>query len=318
LRILLFGDGEWAGNSLRELVKAGFTVVGIVARVSPSTECLAMAAKQLQVPFLQPPRVNSTAFVQMTRELAPDLGLSIAYNQIFRRPLIDVAKLGFVNFHAGKLPQYRGRNVINWAIMNGETEIGLTAHYVDEGIDSGDIVLQTTLPIGWLDTYGEVLERVVNRFPSFVIEAVQLVANRAVKPRRQDEAAATYFGGRGPGDEWLDWRDTSLNLYNKVRAITRPGPGARTVVADQPVVVWKAYYECDWPRYTATPGQVVGRDREGVRVKTGDSTIVLQEIQTEGSSPAVPSWTIGTRLGVNLLDLSFELIKRLPSLPPSA
>ena len=87
------------------------------------------------------------------------------------RPVLDTARLSFVNFHAGKLPFYRGRNVINWAIINGETEIGLTAHVVDEGIDTGDIVLQKTLPIGWTDTYGDVLTRIVDNFPDFVSRA---------------------------------------------------------------------------------------------------------------------------------------------------
>src|SRR6185503_1899603 len=93
-----------------------------------------------------------------------------------RRSMLEIPPLGILNFHAGKLPLYRGRNVINWALINGEHEIGLTAHYMDEGIDTGDIVLQRTLPVAWTDAYDVVLRRVVEQLPALVDEAVDLVA----------------------------------------------------------------------------------------------------------------------------------------------
>jgi len=93
--------------------------------------------------------------------------------------------LGCLNFHAGKLPFYRGRNVINWAIINGEREIGITAHFMDEGIDTGDILLQRTEPIGWTDTYGDVLARVVAAIPPLVEESVELVASADYQVQHQ-------------------------------------------------------------------------------------------------------------------------------------
>jgi methionyl-tRNA formyltransferase len=113
----------------------------------------------------------------------------------------------------------------------------------------------------------------------------------------QDHANATYFGGRGDGDEWLDWSDTSRNLHNKVRGIARPGPGARTTVDGQSVVIWSAFYEPAWPAYLATPGQVVGRRHDGALVKTGDSVLLIREIQVGSAPPSAPRWKIGTRLG---------------------
>jgi methionyl-tRNA formyltransferase len=119
--------------------------------------------------------------------------------------------------------------------------------------------------------------------------------------RRAQPAGGTYFGGRGEGDEWLDWSDTSRNLYNKVRGISRPGPGARTMVCDRPVIIWRAEYEPTWPKYLATPGQVVGRaESGGVVVKTGDSTLVLREVQSDAATIGAPSWAIGTRLGLDV------------------
>jgi methionyl-tRNA formyltransferase len=105
------------------------------------------------------------------------------------------------------------------------------------------------------------------------------------------------------GDEWLDWGDTSRALHNKVRAITRPGPGARTMLDGREVIIWRAHYEPSWPSYIATPGQVVGRctrEEGGVVVKTGDSTLWVREAQIAGEPSGSPTWPIGTRLGVNV------------------
>lgn len=300
-RIALFGDGPWAARSLELLAAEGYPVVGVIERVAPSNDSLGQMARGLGVPLMRPARAGAPAFVAELSALAPDLGLSISYNQILRRELLELPRFGVVNFHAGMLPRYRGRNVINWAIINGEEEIGLTAHLVDEGIDTGAILLQHALPIGWSDSYGDVLQRVVAALPALVADTVKLVASGRAAPVPQDESAATYFGGREEGDEWLDWSATSRELHNKIRGISRPAPGARTVLDGREVVVWRAHYEPRWPRYTATPGQVVGRCEDGAAiVKTGDSTIRVCEVQHPGDESGAPRWRIGTRLGVNL------------------
>jgi methionyl-tRNA formyltransferase len=191
---------------------------------------------------------------------------------------------------------------VNWAIMNGEPEIGVTAHWVDLGIDSGDIILQRSLPIARTDDYGSVLARVVAAIPRLAVEVAALLGEGeggARAPRvPQEHALATYYGGRRDGDEWLDWSATSRALHDKIRAISRPGPGARTTLGDREVVIWRAWWEPWWPRYAAIPGQVVGRRVDGAcAVKTGDSTLLVLEAQPEGGEPGVPGWRIGTRLG---------------------
>lgn len=302
LRLVLFGDGAWAADSLRLLHGGPHPVAAVVLRARPSDDTLGAMCTRLGVPVLQPENAAAPAFIAELQALEPDLGLSISYNQILRRCALDRCALGVVNFHAGLLPRYRGRNVINWAIINGEREIGLTAHYVDEGIDTGDIIAQRRLPIAWTDTYGDVLTGVVAALPDLVVDTVTAIAAGSATRCPQAHDQATYFGGREVGDEWLDWSDTSVNLHNKVRAITHPGPGARTLFGDRELIVWRAYCDPAWPRYLATPGQVVGRRPGadgGVIVKTGDSTLLVQLTQVPGDAPAVPAWRIGTRLGVN-------------------
>lgn len=299
LRTVLFGDGAWAALSLRRLVAEGHEVAAVVGRSRASDAALADAAAEMGVPMKTPRRADDPAFVHALAELRPDLGLSIAYDQILRAPLRAVPRLGFVNFHAGMLPRYRGRNVVNWAILNGEDEIGLTAHCVDDGIDTGDILLQRSLPIAWTDGYGEVLARVIETMPDVVAETVAGLALGTLRARPQQEPG-TYFSGRQDGDEWLDWTDSSVNLHNKVRAISRPGPGARTLDGDAVVVIWRAYCDPTWPHYLAIPGQVVGRRTDGALVKTGDSTLLVHEVQYPGQAAEAPRWPIGKRLGLDV------------------
>ena len=302
LRLALFGDGAWAADTLVRLHDAGHRVAVAVLRARPSDGALGEACTSCGVPVLAPADASAPAFLAALRGYAPDLLLSVSYNQILKRAALDCAPLGAVNLHAGKLPFYRGRNVINWAIINGETEIGLTSHHVDEGIDTGDIIAQRTLPIGWTDTYGEVLARVVAALPGLAVDTVNAIADGSATRCPQAHVAGTYFGGRENGDEWLDWSDSSEHLHNKVRAITHPGPGARTMLGSQELTIWRAYFDPNWPRYIATPGQVVGREHgRGVLVKTGDSTLLVQEVQVAGEAPLVPAWRIGTRLGVNVV-----------------
>jgi methionyl-tRNA formyltransferase len=296
VKVLFFGDGAWAARSL-ERIAPQWPIAAVVLRRLPSSEDLADKARALSLPLLQPGHVNSNEFLEIVRGLSPDLNVSVSYDQIVRRPLLTAAPLGFVNFHAGRLPRYRGKNVVNWALVNGETDIGMTGHYMDEGIDTGDIILQRTLPIGWTDTYGEVLDRVVAAFPDLVETALAMIAAGTAVRKPQAHLLGTYYAARREGDEWLDWSDTSRNLHNKVRAISRPGPGARTLLDGRPVLIWRALWEPAWPRYLATPGEVVGRSERGVTVKTGDSTLLVLEAGAPGGPAGAPSWPPGTRLG---------------------
>jgi methionyl-tRNA formyltransferase len=315
LRILFLGDGEWASTSVRRLHQEGHRIVGVVLRTRPTSSCLAEAAAAVEAPVFQPPDASAPDFVAQVAAVSPDLALSVAYDRILRRPLLTLPPAGCVNFHAGKLPEYRGRNVLNWALINGEEEIGITAHHMDDGIDSGPILLQRTLPIAWTDTYADVLRNVVRAMPDLVAATVDGLADGRLVAEPQPAGAGTYYGGRIPGDEWLDWTQSSRDLYNKIRGITRPGPGARTLLGHESVVVWRAEYDPAWPRYRATPGEVVGRCASGGSVvKTGDSTLLVHEVQVGEASAGPPGWRLGTRLGLNSGAALTNLVARLADL----
>ena len=316
-----FGDGLWATKCLQQLLAEGHRALAVILRRRPSDGTLAEFAQRVGIPVRTPDHVNVPEFVDWVRSLRPGLNISMSYDQILRQPIIESAPLGFINCHAGKLPHYRGRGVINWAIINNEQEIGLTVHYVDEGVDTGDIILQRVLPISWDDTYGAVLEKVQEALPDLLAEAVRLIEEDEVYRQPQAHLEGSYFSSRIPGDEWIDWHDTSLSIYNKIRAITHPGPGARTVLGSRTLIIWRACYDPNWPKYIATPGEVVGvLPGQGVKVKTGDSTVVLERVQFEGEEEAEqpPKFRIGTRFGIDLIEVVYQLQQEVAGLRETA
>lgn len=297
MRLILYGDGKWAEDSLQQLLANGHEIAAVVLRQKPSSPGLADLSRKAEIPSYTFDKVNADKVIQWVRSLAPELNVSVSYDQILRRPILQSAPRGFINVHGGKLPYYRGRNIINWAIINNEPEIGVTVHYVDEGIDTGDIILQECLPINWEDTYGDVLAKVEKAIPGLVARAVHLISRDEAPRQPQAHLEGTYFCRRLPGDEWIDWRDSSLNIYNKIRAITQPGPGATTTLNGRRLVIWSAEYDRRWPKYVARPGEVVGKvENSGIRTKTGDSTITVKTVQwSDEKEETVPRFQLGTR-----------------------
>jgi methionyl-tRNA formyltransferase len=296
MRFILFGDGRWAALTLDRLVRGGHLAAAVVLRRSQSDDSLTRAAAAQSVECVQPASANAPAFLDWVLDQRPDVCISIAYDQVIRQPLLTIAPHGFINAHPGKLPWYRGRSTINWAIINNESDIGVTVHVMNEGLDTGDILVQRVLPVDWHDTYGSVLARVQEVVPDAVLEAVDALATGNASRTPQPELGS-YFVARGPGDEWVDWSATSLHVYNLIRALSTPGPFARTRFGIHTILLETARYEVDWPKYHSAPGAIVGRERDGLRVKTGDSTIVITSLAIEGPSGEqnVPTLSVGAR-----------------------
>jgi methionyl-tRNA formyltransferase len=208
-----------------------------------------------------------------------------------------------INVHAGALPFYRGRNVLNWAIINGETSFGVTCHYVDEGIDTGDIIEQRMLPIGQDDDYAVVLGAAQVACADVLHEALGALALGNVRRRQQNSIhpVGFYCGRRVRGDEILDWNQPASRVHDFIRGIAPPAPGARTWAGATEYAVLRSRQIVDACVYIGTPGEVVGRDGEGIVVKCQDSTLRVQLVARIGAdglagAPEVPRLKIGTRL----------------------
>lgn len=307
MKVGYFADGRWAHQALDRIIETrGFDVVFIVARYVNPDPILKEYARRLQIPFLTHPNVNELSFIEHIQSYKADIHVSMSFNQILRKDIIQSAPYGFVNCHAGALPFYRGRNVLNWALINGEDQIGVTVHYIDEGIDTGDIIAQEFVPLTYNDNYGTVLNKAVRLCAKVLLHGLKSIRDGNVVAKKQTSIhpVGFYCSGRSNGDEWIDWRWPSIRIHNFVRAITAPGPGARTILNGQTLGVLKTSLIDDAPSYFDRPGTVVGHREDGVIVKTGDSTILISEVadinELKMVNPQVPSFRIGTKLGLNV------------------
>lgn len=306
IKIGYFGDGPWASLALDHINKHNdqFEIAFITPRNDTQDPALKAWAEKLSVPFLPHHDINDEAFINQIKQFGCDTMVSMSFNQILKTPIINLPPKGFINCHAGALPFYRGRNPLNWALINGETAFGVTVHYVDEGIDTGDIITQNMVPIQENDTYADLLEKAHKACADTLLEALNDLEKGIVKRKVQTDIhpVGFYCGRRREGDEIIDWNQTSQQLHNFVRAITLPGPGARTTHEGRPIALLESRLIKNAPKHTATKGEVVGRTENGVIIKTNDTTLLVTkaaEIDTHGAlqKEFTPRWKIGTRLG---------------------
>lgn len=280
IRIGYFADGPWSHRALtRLLADETLEVAFICARADSPDPILRDIATQSDLAFITHPKINSDDFVLKIKDYVCDLFVSMSFNQIFRERLINLPRLKTINCHAGKLPFYRGRNILNWALINDEKEFGITVHYVDDGIDTGDIILQRCYPIDDGDTYATLLERAYDGCADNLYEAIKAIQVNCVKPVPQEtiHPLGFYCSARTAGDEAINWTWTSREVFNFVRAICRPGPQARTLLDGQEIKINKVQYLPDAVAYKGIAGAVVGVDDEAFFVKTSDSYIRVVE-----------------------------------------
>lgn len=280
LRIGYFADGPWAHGALELLNNdPRIQVSFICARYGRPDEYLREKASEAKVDFLVEKNVNSESFASRLRGYGADLFVSMSFDQILRRPLFSLPRLGTINCHAGKLPFYRGRNVLNWALINDEKEFGITVHYVDDGVDTGDIILQTLHPISDVDDYGSLLSRAFAECPTILHQAIQLLHAGTAKriPQSSFASAGLICTQRIPGDERIDWSMSSREVFNFVRALSDPGPRAMASIDSVPVAINKVELIPDAPIYKGIPGAVLSKEGTSFLVKTGDSYVRLIE-----------------------------------------
>lgn len=292
-KIGIFGDGPWAQNTILQLIKnheLGIPVV--VLRYNNPDKELQRIAHENNIDCLLSENVNSHEFIDKIKEYECDLFLSISFNQILKNSIINLPTNKTINCHAGKLPFYRGRNILNWVLINDEDHFGITVHYVDQGIDTGDIILQKLYSITDQDDYNTLLKKAYKHCPDIIYETVLLIKNGNVNSIPQDSIhpVGFYCGGREEGDEIINWNQTSREIFNFVRAICSPGPKATCYLKDQEVKINKVKTVALAPSYTGIPGQIVGKEKNIPIVKTKDT--VLRILEYEG----VDKLRIGDRL----------------------
>jgi len=279
-RILVFAYSEVGSVCLKQLIEQGANIVCVYTHEDdPSEEIWFQSVKQVaksaNIAVRTPAKIDETE-LEYIRSLQPELVLSMYYRAIIPDGVLELPRLGAYNIHGALLPKYRGRACVNWAVLNGETETGATLHVMTSFADRGDIVDQEAVPIEFEDTAHDVFLKVVEA--ARVIIKRQLPALEAgTAPRTpQDESQATKFGRRRPEDGEIDWNKSAVEIYNLIRAVTHPFPGAFTDFDDRKIYIWKAV-----PREgNAKPKEIVSK--KPFLVGTGNGLIEIKTFQPEG------------------------------------
>jgi methionyl-tRNA formyltransferase len=292
VKVLFAGNKERGVACLQVVVGAGHAVVGVIAhpqtKESGSPGSVAEVARRMGLPVFQPDNVNDAAVVQTLGALAPDLTVLAGYGQIVKEPFIKLAPLGCLNLHAGRLPEYRGSSPMNWALINGETTFTLSIIAVDAGVDTGDVLMDRTFPIGVDDTIAD-LQAIANEaFPVILQDVLRQVETRTVQPRKQDESRAGYYPLRFPDDGLILWDQyTAEQVHNRIRALTDPYPGAWTFYEGRRFKLLRS--KLAKRRYHGEPGRVYLKNHNGVLVCASDKCLWIEKAtEANGTTDALP------------------------------
>jgi methionyl-tRNA formyltransferase len=306
MRVLFFGTSDFAVPSLDALVASGrHQVISVVTQPDKPAgrgQHVAMspvkhAALRHILPVLQPKRVRRPEFLEVARELKPDVLALAAFGQIIPQALLDLPPYGPINVHGSLLPAYRGAAPIQYALLNGETETGVTTMWMDATLDTGDILLKRALPIDPDDTTGTLAPKLAEIGAELLIETLGLLAEGRCPRTPQDDALATYAPPITPEDSRVRWNEPAERTRNRIRALS-PKPGVYAETNGRRVKLWQVSRRGTWlPPYERSAGTVLAVTKEGVEVATGDGALLLEEVQQEGSRrmPAA-DWARGARI----------------------
>lgn len=283
IRIGYFADGPWSHLAFEKLASdPAVEIAFIVPRTDSQDRTLFNFSKHYEVDYLTPIQVNSEEFYNKAQQYNCDLFVSMSFNQIFRKRIIELPKLKSINCHAGKLPFYRGRNILNWALINDEKDFGITVHYIDEGIDTGDIILQRSFPINDNDDYSSLLDIAYKECANILYDAIKQIQfgiNERIK-QETIHPLGFYCGRRTEGDEIINWNQGSREVFNFIRALCYPGPKASTYYNGLPVTINRSRIFNNAPNYKGKAGQILNKTEEGYLIKTRDSFIEILEVET--------------------------------------
>ena len=287
MRNVLLAYHDIGAVCLEELIASGDELALVITHDDRSGEAIwfrsvRSLAERHGIPVIAPADVNDPQVVARVREIGCDFLFSAMFRQMLKRELLDCPRHGALNLHPSLLPKFRGRSPINWVLVEGETETGVTLHYMVEKADRGDIVAQRRIPIAADDTALELHRKATEAARQLIRETYPLLAAGRAPRIPQDHAHASYFGGRKPEDGEIDWSRPARRVYNLVRAVTHPYPGAFTWQGGRRLFVWWAC-PAEAPRRLRA-GEVDVDGSQAVCVGAGVGALRLERVQVEGEA----------------------------------
>lgn len=242
-------------------------------------------ADRLGAELIEAPNGNAPEILERVAAHSPDIAFIIGWSQICRPEFIEAAGGEAVGYHPGPLPQLRGRAVIPWTILLGQSITGSTLFWIDEGVDSGDILAQEFIHVAPDETATSLYDRHQAALGRILKEALDGIASGAPRRDKQDERYATWCARRTPRDGAIDWRAPASDVERLIRAVTRPYPGAFSKLKGETLTIWRASIWSEAHRHAASPGQVIVIRDDGFAVQCGEGAIWVEDWAWTGETP---------------------------------
>lgn len=279
------GTPEFAVPSLKALIESEHDVIAVVAQpdkpkgrgrklAPPPTKIFAQTHN---LPVLQPQKINTQEYLEELKELNPDLICVTAYGKILPKDLLELPPYGCINVHASLLPKYRGAAPINWAIVRGERETGVTTMLMDEGMDTGDMLLRKEVEILDSDDTGSLSEKLSVLGGSLLLETISRLEDKGLDPIQQDEAQATYAPMLKKSDGEIDWEKPALEIWNLIRGMN-PWPGTFTKLGNKSLKLFRSRVV----NSSGNPGEVIEAVSGVLIIACGEGALEILELQLEG------------------------------------
>lgn len=287
MRAVVFAYHSMGVAGLDALKRVGFDIAAIFSHEDdPGENCwfdsVAEWAKANRIDVFYPDTVNTPEWIQTVSRLSPEVIFSFYYRHMISKDILNIPHSGGYNLHGSLLPTYRGRVPVNWVLVNGEKQTGVTLHHMIEKPDAGDIVGQKVVNIDFSDTARTLYDKLCKAAGTLLEEVLPLIREGKSPRTPQDLTKGSYFGGRRPEDGRIDWRWSAVRIYNLIRAVTEPYPGAFTFSpGGEKIMIWWALPKEDGI-HDHNPGQIE-IENSNVFVRAGEGRIKLVDIETAGS-----------------------------------
>lgn len=293
MKIVYMGTPDFAVPPLRALAEAGYRVEAVVTQPDkPKGRGKALMPTPVKeealkhgIPVFQPSKVREESFVRQLSELDPDVIIVAAFGQIIPKEILDMPAFGCLNIHASLLPKYRGAAPIQYAVIDGEKESGVTLMRMGTGLDTGDMIAKAVIPLAADETGGSLFDKLAQAGAELLVETLPSVFDgTAVYEKQPEESPTPYAAMITKQMGLLDFSESAEKLERLIRGLN-PWPSAYTFLEGKTLKIWKAAVsgmEYDKNGQEALPGTVVLTDKEGIHVVCGEGRLILQEVQLEG------------------------------------
>ena len=288
MKIIYMGTPDFAVEALEALASSRHEVTAVFTQPDkPKGRGKAMqftpvkeVALRENIPVYQPKKVRDPELIQKIRELAPDVLVVVAFGQIIPQEILDIAPYGCINVHGSLLPKYRGAAPIQWAVIDGEKESGVTTMQMDAGLDTGDMLLKTVVPLDEKETGGSLFDKLSKAGADLLLETLDALENGTVTPQKQGESPTAYAKMLTKDMGAIDWNRPAKELERLIRGLN-PWPSAFSHLNGKTLKIWEASVEEENGEKKA-PGTVLQADAKGFRIQTGEGILKIDTLQLEG------------------------------------